>query len=155
MKDSDQEANRKGKEKWVVLVLLCLLLVLEIAARLSGSSLSKDLAHLETLPAAASRIAACEDEPTLLIVGNSLARNGIDSELVRKNFPHVEYFYPDGSSVSEWSWALNRYFLEEGAVPDQIWVVTGRGHLVDSSVVPERLGAYWVENSDVEQLSTP
>lgn len=152
MRDPDIHSSgsekKPGTERKVVLAILFFLILLEVVVRLGEGSLSKDIAHFAELPAAASRMAAVESEPTLLIVGNSLAREGIDAELVREKHPNVEFFYPDGSSVSEWEWGLKRYFFEKGAFPDRIWVVTGRSHLIDASVAPEKLGAYLVGKSD-------
>lgn len=65
------------KTEWKVLAsLVAILLVLEVGMRAFETRLSKDIAHLRGLPEAAERLKA-GDGYKILIVGNSLARHGI------------------------------------------------------------------------------
>lgn len=146
----DREIGEKGEEWKVLMALGLLILCLEMGARAFGSSLSKDLRHLESLPAAAERLRE-SGRDGLLIVGNSLAREGIDGTTVGQDYPLVERFHPDSSAIVEWRWGLGRYFLQEGAVPAEIWLVTGRSHLAGSLVTPEKLGAYFVGHSQIAE----
>lgn len=126
------------------------MLMLEGASRQLGHRLSADLRHLEGLDEAADRLARPgTGDGRLLIVGNSLAREGVDTGWVKRRFSEVEMFVPDGSSVVEWSWGLRKYFLSAGARPDEIWVLTGRAHLLDQPLPPEKLGGYYIGVDDL------
>jgi len=146
------------KTEWKVLVsLVAILLVMEGGVRAFETRLSKDLAHLRELPAAAQRLKESKAYK-ILIVGNSLARYGIDRKLLARELENkgygkvlVEAFYPDATGIAEWSFGLRRYFLNLGAIPDRIILVTGKTHLLDTPVVPERLGAFYVDRSDVKE----
>ncbi|MDF1852684.1 MAG: hypothetical protein P1U85_17740 [Verrucomicrobiales bacterium] len=139
----------KTREGKVVLFLLLALLLLEIGARSFEERLSADLAHFSELPQAADRLREGSRDGSVLVIGNSLAREGIDTERMREAFGNVEFFHPDGSSVVEWSWGLRRYFLSQGSIPDRILVITARSHLVDHVVAPEKLGAYLVGDENI------
>jgi hypothetical protein len=146
------------KTEWKVLAsLVALLLLMEVGVRAFETRLSKDLAHLREMPEAAERLKE-GDGNKILIVGNSLARHGIDRKLLAKGLENkgygkvqVEAFNPDATGITEWYYGLRRYFLNRGAIPDRIVLVTGRTHLLDVPVVPERLGAFYVDRTDVKE----
>ena len=157
-----------GNEWKVIASLLLAVIGLEMAARRWQGNVSKDVASLLALPDELRQWRE-EDKFKVLIVGNSLARRGVD----RQVFEHAGkklagrwkargakdrgisclYFCPDSSSVTEWAWGLGRYFSQSEDFPDLIVVVTARGHLVDGPVSPGRLGAYLLgENNFKEAL---
>lgn len=146
------------KTEWKVLVsLIVLLLCMEVGVRSFETELSKDLAHLRGLPAAAELLKE-GDTYKILIVGNSLARYAIDQEMLADGLENkgygkvqVEAFHPDGTGITEWNYGLRRYFLNIGAIPDRIVVVTGEAHLLDKVSVPERLGAFYVDRQQVKE----
>lgn len=141
----------KTAEAKVLIGLIVALGLGEFTARTSGERISADLRHLHQLSDAPARIKSAEEkgEESLLIVGNSLARNGIDRSQVESKFGSVVSFTPDGSSVSQWAWGLRKYFLLKGARPDEIWLMTGRAHLLDFPVSPEKLGGHYVSAGDL------
>ena len=147
------------KSEWKVIVaLLSFLLVMEIGVRAFETRLSKDLTHIRELPDTADRLKA-GDAYKVLIVGNSLARYGIDRELLAQELGtsgygkvKVEVFHPDATGVTEWNFGLRRYFLNRGVIPNRIIMVTGMTHLLDSIPVPERLGAFYVDGPDVGEV---
>lgn len=147
------------KTEWKVLATLVgLLLVMEMGVRVFETRLSKDLTHLRELSEVAKRLKE-GDAYKVLIVGNSLARYGIDRKLLAQELEdnghgkvQVEAFHPDATGITEWNYGLRRYFLNRGAIPDRIIVVTGRTHLLDTSAVSERLGAFYVDQPDVKEV---
>lgn len=146
------------KTEWKVIVsVVVILLCMEIGVRAFETRLSKDLAHLRELPAAAQRLKKSGDYK-ILIVGNSLARYAINQKMLARELEskgygkvQVEAFYPDGTSVTEWNYGLRRYFLNAGAIPDRIILVTGRTHLLDAKVSPERLAAFYVDGTETRE----
>ena len=148
----------KKTETRVVLTVIVLLLVTEVLCRLFETRLSADVRHLRELPDVARRLAAAPDEAEkILIVGNSLAREGIDLPLLEEKLNGqdsrgtvtVAGFFPDGTSVSEWLWGYRRYFSAEQAIPDRVVIVTGRTHLQGGAINPERLGAFHIGDDDL------
>ena len=142
--------ERPDRVEWKVICSLILVIgLLEVGMRGFGDNLSKDLKHFGELPSAAKRLSEVEPDQRLLIVGNSLARAGLDAGLVRQEYPGAEFFHPDSSSITEWAWGTGRYFWDAGAPPGKLWIVTARPHLLDSIVNPEKLGVYFVGRGDL------
>ena len=123
----------------VLVTLLLALLGLEAAARLFETRLSKDVAHLRRLPAEAARLRdAPADSCKVLILGNSLAREGLDRERLTRGLEAklgrpvvLAAMHPDGSRIEEWQYGYRRYFEQAGARPDLVLLCTGRAHLLD------------------------
>lgn len=123
----------------VVMALLLALLGLEVAARVFESRLSKDVAHLRSLPAEAERLRNAPAESLkVLILGNSLAREGLDCDLLVQGLENqsrrrvvLAAMTPDGSRVEEWLYGYRRHFEQAGAKPDLVLLCTGRAHLLD------------------------
>ncbi|MGJ8642163.1 MAG: hypothetical protein ACSHX9_02045 [Luteolibacter sp.] len=159
--EADTKATETKRNEWKVLIVLALsLLVMEVLVRNFAGSLSVDLRNTLITPESASRIARADDaDCKVLVVGNSLARCGVDLKLLGQNSDwlpnsegaHVraELFAPDSSSVIQWSWGLKRYFQNTGSYPDTILLFTGRTHLLDVRTMPETLGAYYVGTRDL------
>lgn len=159
--DSTQEPpeEQKGQEWKVLLVLVLIIVGLEGVFRGLETRLSADVRHLRSLPELAGQIRSRgAREETTLIVGNSLARRGIDQEKLKTGLQSaaraetsvfVDFFVPDASSVTEWSWGLRRYFGNEGIDLRRIIVITGKRHLLDRPGDPETLGAYFVGRGDL------
>lgn len=154
-------AGKPKRNEWKVLLVLVLsLLLMEAFVRCFAGSISIDLRNTLATPKTATRIANAPDEvQTVLVVGNSLARCGVDLELLSQGLGQpengqthsveVELFAPDASSVTQWNWGLKRYFANTGSYPDVIILLTGRVHLLDLPTNPETLGAYFVGASDL------
>jgi hypothetical protein len=151
----------KERNEWKVLLVLALsFLLMEALARCFAGSLSVDLRNILATRQTATRISRAPDEMrTVLVVGNSLARCGVDLDLLSQDtvWPRdekghgvdAELFTPDGTSVVYWDWGLKRYFANTGAHPDVILLLTGRVHLLDLPAPPETLGAYYVGTPDL------
>lgn len=135
----------------VVGCVLVALLAVEAGMRVMQDSLSKDLAHIRSGGEIAERVAGASG-PSLLLLGNSLTREGISPDLLRAEAGtglSVEAYYPDGSSVNEWSYAYRRFFDYPGKQPDLLLIGFGRSHLFDADLSPERFGAYFCDVRDV------
>jgi hypothetical protein len=152
---------RPERNEWKVLLVLALsFLLMEGLVRCFAGSLSEDLRNTLATPKTAARIARATDEVrTVLVVGNSLARRGVDLELLnqetgwpkdgKKFGVEAEQFTPDATSAVQWDWGIKRYFANTGSHPDVILIITGRAHLLDFPASPETLGAYFVGAPDL------
>jgi len=152
-----------SSEVKIVAILAVSLLALEIGTRLAEPRLSKDLAHIRTFSELSNRFSSTvKKDPrakkTVLILGNSLARQGIDEQILvsgltdsKGHSPTIGFITPDGTSVTEWVWAYRRYVMHPGASPDLVILVTGRHHLMDDSReqldIP-RLAAFYLDARD-------
>lgn len=141
----------------ILLSLACLLLVLEAGARVFETRLSKDVQHLRELPAQAEKLrAASHDAFKILVLGNSLARCGVDVPLLTKGLKQqlqrevvVAVMHPDGSRIEQWTYGYRRYFEQTGAVPDVVLLITGRLHLTDQPPDVSDMGAFYVSGQDL------
>ncbi len=141
----------------VVVALLASLLGLEVAARLFETRLSKDVAHLRSLPAEAARLrAAPSDRFKVLILGNSLAREGLDREQLQRGLEArlgrpvlLAAMHPDGSRIEEWQYGYRRHFDQVGARPDLVLLCTGRAHLLDGLRDLDAVAAFHVSWRDL------
>lgn len=159
--EAHTNAEKPQRNEWKVLLVLALsLMVMEGLVRSFAGSLSVDLRNTLVTPETAARIArAADTDRTVLVVGNSLARCGVDLEMLSQDTGWVpdgkgqriqaELFAPDSSSVIQWNWGLKRYFENTGSHPDVILLFTGRTHLLDLPTMPETLGAYYVGAPDL------
>ncbi len=141
----------------VVMALLLALLGLEVAARVFESRLSKDVAHLRSLPAEAERLRNAPAESLkVLILGNSLIREGLDREMLRRGLEakagrpvELAVMTPDASRIEEWLYGYRRHFDQAGVRPDLILLGTGRSHLLDGLADLDALAAFHVSWRDL------
>lgn len=141
----------------VLFTLLLALLGLEVAARVFETRLSKDVAHLRSLPAEAARLReAPADRFKVLILGNSLAREGLDRQRLQRGLETklgrpvvLAAMHPDGSRIEEWQYGYRRYFEQTGARPDLILLCTGRAHLLDGLRDLDAVAAFHVSWRDL------
>ena len=159
--ETHKDGDKPERNEWkVILVLALALLIMEALVRFFAGSISLDLRNTLATPKTATRIARAPDEiHTVIVVGNSLARCGVDLALLsqdpgwaqdgKKRGIEAELFAPDASSVVQWDWGMKRYFANTGSHPDVILLFTGRVHLLDLPTKPETLGAYFVGTSDL------
>ncbi|HRJ10214.1 MAG TPA: hypothetical protein PK490_17585 [Prosthecobacter sp.] len=147
----------KKTESLVVLALLLALLLLECGARMFETSLSKDVAHIRSLPAEAARLRqAPAGTLKVLILGNSLARCGLDRALLARGLEAasrrpvaVSVMHPDGSRVEEWRHGYRRYFDQTGSRPDLVLLCTGRLHLEDGLRDLDSVAAFYTSWADL------
>lgn len=139
-------------ETRVLLSLAIAWLLAEVAMRPLEPLLSADLRHIRSFESFAQQLesARSEGRPGVVVVGNSLARAGIDREtlvevLNDQKLPRakVVYLAPDASGVNEWTAAWRRYLTVAKVRPDLVLLVTGPQHLLDQPVrSPEKLAAF-------------
>lgn len=137
-------------------VLLVFLLGLEVAARVFEERLSKDVSHLRSLPAQAARLReATGGQYKVLIVGNSLAREGLDQQQLQRGLEArlgrpvvLAAMHPDGSRIEEWRYGYRRYFDAAGSRPDVLLLCTGRAHLLDGLRDLDTVAAFHVAWQD-------
>lgn len=147
-------------ESKVLLMLVLILGLLEIGARVFEVHLSKDVKHIRSLPAVALGLKSAPDERLkVLIIGNSLSRDGIDQPLLKDGLQklsgrevEIAAMYPDGSNINQWVYGYRRYFDQTGAVPDLVLIGTGRPHLLDSPADADRLSAFYTSLTDLPHL---
>jgi len=148
-------------ETKILLLLAAMLLVLESGARVFETRLSKDVQHLREIPRQAALLQTAPKEALkVLVLGNSLARCGIDlpllSEGLKQQFKReivIAVMYPDGSSIEEWTYGYRRYFMQTGASPDVILVTTGKLHLTDHPPSINAMGAFYVSGADLGEFA--
>ncbi len=144
----------------VLAVLLAALLGLELTARVFEGRLSKDVNHLSSLPVQAARLrSAPEDHCKVLILGNSLAREGLDQKELKRSLEAgvgrpvmLAAMHPDGSRVEEWCYGFRRYFDVAGSRPDVLLICTGRAHLLDGLRDLDTVAAFHVSWRDLPDL---
>lgn len=147
----------KKTEFLVLASLLAGLLLLEAGARVFERRLSKDVAHIRSLPSEAARLReAPADALKVLILGNSLARCGLDRAVLRRRLEEqtgrmveIAAMHPDGSSVEEWHYGYRRYFDQSGGKPDLVLLCTGRLHLLDGLSDLDALAAFYTSWQDL------
>lgn len=147
-------------EARVVLCLLLMLAGLEVVARLFEQRLSKDVQHIRSLPAVAAKLQAAPDSSLkVLILGNSLSRDGLNPKVLKEGLQkltgrevELAAMYPDGSSVSQWFYGYRRYFSQAGAKPDLVFIGTARQHLLDARSEADRLAAFYTSYADMPLL---
>jgi hypothetical protein len=144
-------------ESKVVLTLVLLLLALEVGARVFEGRLSRDIQHLRTLPGQAYLLKSAPKESLrILLLGNSLARCGMDQNLLKNKLSSelgrpviLAVMHPDGSKIEEWAYGYQRYFRDTNSEPDAVLLITGRQHLTDKLKSADDMGAFYVGNEDL------
>ncbi|MBB5039873.1 hypothetical protein [Prosthecobacter dejongeii] len=144
----------------VILFVVLSLAGLEVGARLFEVRLSKDVRHIRSLPeAAASLKAAPAERLKVLILGNSLSRDGLDKEILKTGLTRLTgrevelvAMYPDGTSINQWYYGYRRYFDQTGALPDLVLLGSARLHVLDNRFEPDRLAAFYTSVADMPQL---
>ncbi|SKB02316.1 hypothetical protein SAMN02745166_03622 [Prosthecobacter debontii] len=147
-------------ETKVLLVLVLALVVLEGGARMFETKLSKDVSHIRSLPAVAAELkAAPANQLKVLILGNSLSRDGLDKALLKTGLEkltgrpvHLAAMHPDASNIGQWFYGYRRYFAQTGAHPDLVILGTGRPHLLDGRSEPDRQAAFYTSLKDMPLL---
>lgn len=131
------------------------LLMVELGLRLTEERLSLDVRHIRTM----DEVVAELDEssgPTMLFIGNSLTRHGVDFDLVKEVLASsgaeewsVAVIHPDDTMVLDWLYLYDRYVIEQDAVPDVVVIGFAAWHLDDRPVTRAqsyRLGRYFVSD---------
>lgn len=150
------------KGEWrVAAVLVVVMLILEAFMRWwmhsSDSRVQSDNNNVRSLARTAREMRAypgCK----VLLVGNSLTRDGVEPSTMRaaleragRDHPQVFPCRPSGTSAPTWDYALHRYFLRTGDLPDEIFIFTGPGHLNDAMEDTARLRNFFVHPDDLSR----
>ncbi len=142
----------------VLAAVALVMLGVELFMRKVESALSIDIKHIRSAPEIAESMGG-DDQFDVLFLGNSLTRFGIDAETVRVRLedagiasPNVRLYHPDGTGVTEWTYAFRRYFAETDKLPDAIVIGTARTHLNDARTFPVKVGPYFCSVSDVPRF---
>ena len=141
----------KTDEARVVLAVLLMLGVVEVFFRTAGHHLSQDVVSTKQIAKTADELAAAP-KPRLLIVGNSMARESVDPALLESELKQtnaaaarsVFMAYPDSSHALVWDYLLEKHFVKKDQAPDELIIVTGRQHMLDSPGNHSHMGAYYV-----------
>ncbi|MGL4513912.1 MAG: hypothetical protein ACRCT8_12550 [Lacipirellulaceae bacterium] len=159
-------APRRPRDEWrVVAAVLVALAVCEGGMRAVGARLSADVANYHAMPAVAAKLAASDDF-RVLVIGNSLVRDGVDQGLLAERLGAaagrrvaVAKLQPDDTSVVEWRRLVERYV--EGAArgdrrpADLVVLGYAQNQLTDAGVVrPRRLGARYATTTNALSLLT-
>ena len=145
-----------GGEGRVVLFLALCILLAEGGMRLIEKRLSKDIEHIRSMPGVARQMREHKGE-NILFVGNSLTRCSIAPDIIREkrvadgaHDPAVFFFNPDATNIVNWDYGVRRWFLNAGAVPDEVFIGTGPPHLADNiGGDATRLGAFYVSADQI------
>jgi len=124
----------------VVLVVLAVLGVTELAFLTGKQRLSKDVEHLQSVPALAERFATTAGSgPKMLFLGNSLTRYGIDEQVFAESFsqatgvsPRTLKIVPDNTAVADWFYVYRNQFAQPDRAPDVLVIGFEGGHLRDA-----------------------
>ncbi len=143
----------------VIGLVLAVLLLCEIAMRLTETSLSRDLVHIRAIPRIAEDMTA-KPGIRVLFLGNSQTRCGVDervfaSECDAEGTPRmsVARVFPDATSVVIWFYAFKRFFIDSGRIPDILVVNFSGRHLQDPSAVNATvLGGFYARMDDMPEI---
>lgn len=102
--------------------------------------LSKDLAHINSF----ERISS--NNNNILVIGNSLTREGIDSQLIKRGIDNrktskkaIGYIYPDDTSIIEWYYIFTSYYTQLKIYPKYIFVIFAEDQLVSREIQFEEI----------------
>ncbi|HEX7038497.1 MAG TPA: hypothetical protein VF202_00115 [Trueperaceae bacterium] len=152
-------AARAGARWWLYLrtpaFVLAVLLLVEVGVRVTEERLSLDVEHIHEMGDIVRDLADAPG-PSVLFIGNSLTRRGVDVDLMRAGLDedgagdwNVAALYPDDTAVLDWVYLYDRYVIGQDAVPDVVVVGFGNWHLEDrpiSRAQSYRLGRYFASD---------
>jgi hypothetical protein len=140
----------------LALSILGLVLVVDLGLRVIDQRLSGNLAHIQQIPDIV-RGAAATDKPALMVLGNSLTNNGVESAVIEASLPNfaVAKVTPDGSNFWDWQCILKHQVVGEGEGAFKTVVVGYAWHLLSDQTEPNasRLGGLFCRWSDLLQPS--
>ena len=164
--------------KSLAVVIVCLLCI-ELLIRSVEPKLSKDVASIREFPsiAAAIQLQKTAGSQTILFLGNSLTRHGINSDLIASELNRditagsqgqvdrsqrlarrfaVSRAVADGTGLPEWYYAFKHFFADAGQTPDTVVIgFEGRhgGHIGDDRMADvAQIGRFFCGVSDVPDV---
>jgi hypothetical protein len=129
------------QEAGALALVLLVLAGCELGLRASIRRVSIDVRHIEQIPRIVSDLSAAPP-PTVLFLGNSLTRAGVDVDSLGLGKAHVALLYPDDTAIADWLYLYKRRVRAAGAQPDLVLVPFSGDQLSDAAPVhTDRLGS--------------
>jgi hypothetical protein len=117
----------------------------EAGMRVAANRLSLDMQHIAGIPEVAEAVRR-DPSRTVLFLGNSLTRRGVDLRVIGPALGkcvRAYAVYPDDTTILDWHYTLERFFVDAGAAPSVVVVGYASFHLDDSAPYhPERIAQY-------------
>ena len=140
-------------------MVLCGLGVAEGVIRHYERRLSVDVAHIRSIPDVSKKVGENPAE-SALFMGSSLVRYGMDLAVIKEQLeiegvtaPRLLKVNPDASTIGEWYYYLNTYFVKAGNTPHVLVIGFANNHLEDQRALrPERLGAFCCRLADTPEV---
>ncbi len=141
------------------MVVLLVLAGSEVVLRLTEQFLSRDLKHLQEIPAISQSLIAGKGE-RILFLGNSQVRAGINPEVIEQELKangvapvHIERVFPDSTSLPDWNRAFKHYFVGTSRLPEVLVLCFSDIALQDSNGIdPTRLGHYYSSPGEMPEI---
>lgn len=151
-------SSSKGELKVIGLVVI-VLFVSEIALRLGESSLSRDVKHIQQIPAISEKIAKA-DGTRILFLGNSQVRTNLDPAIISQELTahgqgeiYIERVYPDATGLGEWYYTFRHYFVDNGNLPNLLVICFADIDLEDErGLDPSLLAHYYSSAKEVPEI---
>lgn len=126
---------RFRRELQALAVAVVLLVVADLAVSELGTRLTVDAQHVEAIPRLLAPLEG-EGAPSVLFVGNSITRRGIDLELFERLAPgpggvRVAAVHPDDTTIADWPFLYDRFVSSRGIAADVVVVPFATGQLRD------------------------
>ena len=145
----------------VVAVVLLVLAGPEVVMRFGEQFLSRDVKHIQEIPAISQSLAGGKGEK-ILFIGNSQVRAGINPEVIEQELKargvapvHIERVFPDSTSLPDWYHVFKHYFVGTSRLPEVLVLCFSDIALQDSSGIdPTRLGHYYSSPSAMPEIMT-
>jgi len=119
---------------------------MELLLYIYEDSLSKDIAHINSVHKSIP-------EKDIIIIGNSLTREGVDKAIVNRhvsklNLKGIEigYLYPDDTSIIEWYYIVKSLINKKESSPKSVIINFASNHLATENFEFEEIQriSYWI-----------
>jgi len=154
----DKSTNLKI-ERYVILLVLVIMMLIELSIRFTQDRLSGDIRHINLIEEISENVVRT-DGTSILFLGNSLIGDGINAEIVKTELGKMNDFsvivgkiVPDGTNLLEWYYIIKNKILPKRVNPDVLVIGYAWNQLADNhAIFPMRLGAHFCEFSDLSEL---
>lgn len=149
-----------SKNTWRALLLAAFIVLTgELVIRVAKPFLSGDAMHIKQIPQIARALEESQGIK-ILFLGNSMINNGIETDVVKREFKHLNLenafiakVNPDGTDLWDWHFLYKNFFLTNSIRPDIIVVGFGRDLLDDQRPAnPSRLAGDFCQIRDLRDL---
>ena len=113
------------QELRVLAVVALVLLISEIGLRIVEARSSHEYRSIAALPHIAEKFATDSSLPSVLIIGNSLANDGLNPDIFMHEIkatlqtkPVFDLVALPGSEMCQWYWLFKAHFIDTGRHPD-------------------------------------